>query len=269
MRHCSLVFVIVGSLFAQDTFQPKCNPDGNFGTKTQFDTTCSSATGTSKPNTGSFAQDKTKNNFCSGSDISQIHIIDLKTLENAISGNPQYASWKVGKEPPSRTPFTSLKGAFHEGQQVQLTAYIYEAEAADTDSGETVNCQMGTESGALHQVSSEQAKQFNDIHIALVTAPDVTDECQSVTAEITPHYRNSGWTETVFNGKLKGKLVRVTGQLMYDASHKPCTTTAQEPPRRQSAWEIHPVYQVEVCSTDDGLGGCEASFVTLNQFLSQ
>jgi hypothetical protein len=253
---------------AQSTFQTKCNPYGNFGTKTQFDSKCPSPTGTSKPNTGSFAQDTAKSNFCADSGVAQITITDLASLERAISSDPDYGSWKPGKEPPTRTAFTSLKGPFHEGQQVHLTAYILKAEAADTDSGETVNCQMGTDgSKARTQVGSQQARLYNDIHVALV-GPGVTDECQSVTAEITPHYRNAQWTAALFNVKLKGQLVRITGQLMYDTSHKPCQVSGEEPPRRQSSWEIHPVYQVEVCLADDKKGGCKTSFEALNQYLS-
>ena len=42
MRYCFVAVALVGALFAQDTFQTKCNPSGNFGTKTQFDSKCPS-----------------------------------------------------------------------------------------------------------------------------------------------------------------------------------------------------------------------------------
>jgi len=35
---------------------------------------------------------------------------------------------------------------------------------------------------------------------------------------------------------------------------------------RQSGWEIHPVYQVEICTKDDGKGKCTGEFVTADKF---
>jgi hypothetical protein len=53
--------------------------------------------------------------------------------------------------------------------------------------------------------------------------------------------------------------VRVTGQLFFDASHKLCTNgkAVGGNPARQSAWEIHPVYQADVCRHQT-LSECEA-----------
>jgi hypothetical protein len=63
--------------------------------------------------------------------------------------------------------------------------------------------------------------------------------------------------------------VRLTGPLFYDASHKPCILNSagkvirRESPARQTIWEIHPVYSIEVFDTskskwvdlDQSLGG--------------
>ena len=51
--------------------------------------------------------------------------------------------------------------------------------------------------------------------------------------------------------------VRVTGQLFFDSSHVPCAggKEVRTNPRRFSLWEIHPIYQFEVCTADcDGTG---------------
>lgn len=271
MRLCFLVFALAITVTAQhntkNEFKPNGNPFNNFGTANlPFDSNCTSQSGDAKSNTGSFAQDVVKNNFSASEPAKNITVIELVSLESEIAKNKDYQSWGSGKEPLSRDAFHNLKAGFDEGQMVTLTAYIFEAHAADTDSGETVNCQFGTKSTHNPVTNATLAASDNDVHIALVVAPSETNECQSVTAEVSPHFRPAPWAATAFNGRLKGKLVRLTGQLMYDASHKPCAASGQQPPKRQSSWEIHPVYQVEVCPKDDGKGTCTSEFESVSQF---
>ena len=76
-----------------------------------------------------------------------------------------------------------------------------------------------------------------------------TNECNSTTAEMSPHYRPPGWTPDRLT-KL-GKPVRIRGQLFYDNSHKPCTPGHTPNPHRVSLWEIHPVYSIDVCKSSD------------------
>src|SRR6185295_4882845 len=40
--------------------------------------------------------------------------------------------------------------------------------------------------------------------------------------------------------------LRVTGQMFFDGSHRPCVGEEGRP-RRISVWEIHPVYGIDVC----------------------
>lgn len=53
----------------------------------------------------------------------------------------------------------------------------------------------------------------------------------------------------------------MTGQLFYDASHRPCAGTpphaAQSAPARVSSWEIHPIYRIDVCKFKS-LQNCKA-----------
>jgi hypothetical protein len=65
--------------------------------------------------------------------------------------------------------------------------------------------------------------------------------------EIIPHFRPTGWTDAALNG-LNGHPVRLTGQLFFDASHKPCTPGKKAGPPPVSLWEIHLIYAVDVCS---------------------
>jgi hypothetical protein len=123
--------------------------------------------------------------------------------------------------------------------------------------GESVNCKgvpSNTESASIAR---------NDIHIVL-TAPGITDDCLSVTAEISPHFRPTLWNRfhgmgptpnsggKDVNKEAKGvnfknfQMVRITGPLFYDASHEPCSPGKHASPARRSLWEIHPAYKLEV-----------------------
>jgi hypothetical protein len=123
--------------------------------------------------------------------------------------------------------------------------------------GESVNCKGVPDLDASSEIDR------NDIHIVL-EAPGVMDECLSVTAEISPHFRPNSWRrfhnmgpnslgEDV-NLEAKGvnfnkfQMVRITGPLFYDASHEPCSPGKHASPARRSIWEIHPAYKLEVKS---------------------
>jgi hypothetical protein len=190
-------------------------------------------------------QNLVKNNFCSSATHPETYtpqmLIDLQKKTTVPSG--------YGKEPSDRKALDDLG----EGKVVRMKAYLLEAHHADLGSGptagESVNCNNGTE-------------PFNDVHIALGLTPGA-QECASVTAEITPHYRPATWDAIgnfeVFSGgkytvnpgmaaRLQAHPYRITGQLFFDASHHPCPCGSVKcEPLRSSVWEIHPVYQIEVC----------------------
>lgn len=52
---------------------------------------------------------------------------------------------------------------------------------------------------------------------------------------------DDGWASTS-----RFQLVRFTGQIFFDASHKPCSGGTGSP-KRSAIWELHPVYKVEIC----------------------
>jgi len=77
----------------------------------------------------------------------------------------------------------------------------------------------------------------------------------SNSAEMIPHYRPASWNVTYLQKIGHTTLVRVSGQLMYDADHKICGEqgfSASDNPSRLSGWEIHPVYNFEVCAQQSG-----------------
>jgi len=142
----------------------------------------------------------------------------------------------------NRSRLRSIK-PLGEGSIVRLVAYIKEAHTSDCEGGESVNC-------------DKTGFANNDIHIPLVEKPD-DDECLSVTAEMSPHFRPAAWSQIDQKTPVK-RLVRITGPLFFDSSHTPCTVTAdnqitaRETPARLSLWEIHPVYAIEICGTVAG-----------------
>lgn len=203
-------------------------------------------------------QNQAKNNFCAaGTPVTVTPAILLSLQKAAQKAKAPFGS--AAQLPKSRTVLESgfkIQGkTYHEGQLVQLAAFFIETHAADLSAGESVNCE--TKEDALS----------NDVHMALGTAYGA-DECSSVTAELSPHFRPADW-KIVADVKAKDKTtkpapitqfpVRVTGQLFFDASHKLCSNgkAIGGNPARQSAWEIHPVYRLDVCSHQT-LSACDA-----------
>jgi hypothetical protein len=90
-----------------------------------------------------------------------------------------------------------------------------------------------------------------------VTGSGHTDDAKrtSIVAEMTPHYRakfHPTWTAATV-AALKGRQVKVVGQLLVDADHNEAKQDCAFPNAvpascwRASTWELHPVTQFFVC----------------------
>jgi hypothetical protein len=257
---------------AQSTFDLKCHPFKALEAKHAIDGSCPSAAGDAQPATSGHAlQNIAKNNFCAGGQAVDITHDDLLQLQSAAQKIPGYQNWNRENLPPSRDPFTkNMSGKFKEGMLVRYTGFIYELHAADVESGESVNC-------------AQTGADVNDIHIAFVASPP-DRECTSITAEMSPHFRPNAWVASDMAPKIAAflepspgkwvsnapgkRLSRVTGQLMFDAAHKPCTggQPNKGDPSRASLWEVHPVYAMEVCTTT-GAKCADTDWKPLDQFL--
>lgn len=223
----------------QDRFVMKCHPFQAIEVHHPIDTSCGTqGKGTTE---GAKAQNTVKNNFCAGSDFQELSTQELVNRQQQVESIAGYSGWSGENLPTSRSQFEGMD----EGKPVRFVGYILEAHNADLTSGESVNC------GVKNDVAS------NDIHIALVGQPGIADECQSITAEMIPHYRPSTWTKTALARIGHTTLVRVSGQLMFDGAHKVCGDAgySSHDPKRSSDWEIHPVYAFEVCVKQSG-GNC-------------
>lgn len=238
-------FTLTALNWAQATFPDHCAgsaplPFAAIEVKHPIDSACG-LQGSPGASANSHTQNLVKNDFCATGTpqpFTPQMLIDLQTNNHIASGN--------GLEPADRSRLKTLG----EGKLVRMKAFLIEAHHADLGSGESVNC-----NGAV--------EEQNDIHIAFGPAVS-SKECASVSAEISPHFRPASWDQighfeqwaattkkyTVSPGmasRLQAHPYRVTGHLMFDASHAPCPCNTNCSPVRASVWEIHPVYNIEVC----------------------
>jgi len=178
-------------------------------------------------------QNLIKNNFCATTDFTDVSTSDFSALQQQVDSKGILGD--TSQIPVDRRPFKHVLKDVGEGSAVRFTGYIMDAHYSNLGKGESVNCKSA-------------GPEANDIHISLANKADESDLCQSITAEISPHMRPEGWEPAALARQAEGKvLVRIGGQLMYDAGHRPCSDGFRRPPQRLSTWEIHPVYSIEIC----------------------
>jgi hypothetical protein len=260
---------------AQPKFKLDCTLPALTPGPLAIDNVCGSK-GDSEANPPSAMQNEIKNRFCltdAADSPVELTFATFDALQKAAKdqhipfGRKMVNGESVEDLPPDRSAlvdlFTDDQGRkLGEGKLVTLEGFIFKAQHSNVGSGESVNCHTKTLAG-------------NDIHIALsrtkAGTKDLSEssECETVTAEITPHHRSAIYNrfdtnpKDFLNGKpqkpgkdklkgqplpLQGARVRLTGQLFFDASHSPCVNGTGGPPRR-SIWEIHPVYVIDVFET--------------------
>ena len=219
-------------------------------------------------NTGCFksaANDKQnaqKNNFCApvGS-ITPVTLETFKALNDASNSEP---SIPKGEPPQSRAKLANIIELSHnqrlgEGKVVSFVGFVLNAQHSNVDkdkpltagNGESVQCNL-------------LGCAYNDIHITLAADPNETKFCNTIVAEIVPHYRPPAWNlfdSPDYTSFFKTHPVKITGQLFFDGSHVPCTAEGKaglNPARdnqkdfeRLALWEIHPIYAIELCKFTD------------------
>ena len=159
----------------------------------------------------------------------------------------------------------------HEGNIFAMVGYLYFAEDTGRTTrerggpdakGETCNCQLKTgDSFDFHLgigFDALFARRLRNSRIQPDTRHPGTMEQTSIVAEMTPHTRHPTWTFARVSA-LRGKQVKVVGQLMLDNMHfnqrEDCGfADALSSCWRGSAWEIHPVAQFFVCRVS---GSCD------------
>lgn len=199
-----------------------------------------------------------KNNFCATNTAAAVSYNDFVNLQQASDKLKAAApSWWTGLLPSDRSKLPKVASSgggrsqkVGEGTKVVFVGFIREAKYDDTETGEDVNCKIGGK--GLVGTSD------NDIHISIgltqltKTPAETAERCQSLTAEMSPHFRPAVWEKIVstsFHKVFQTYPVRITGTLMMDAEHVPCVngTIRSGNPVRISVWEIHPVYAIDIC----------------------
>lgn len=216
-------------------------------------------------------QNKAKNNFGASGTAVVIRVTDIDLLERASIRARNCAARNganckrldlAGGIPEDREQLKAIATSSAGNELGEGTLVSLEAKVLDSHYSNTQYNRYGNAVGSGESVNCGNNKvDWNDVHIVLA-APGVTDECLSVTAEISPHYRPTAWRRFhKMSGPInnvakrvdfsKIQMVRITGPLFYDASHDPCSVgkngkRIRTSPARRSIWEIHPVYTLEV-----------------------
>ncbi len=215
-------------------------------------------------NTGCFksaANDKQnaqKNNFCAPTD--SITPVTLQTFSELNNASNSESSIPKGEPPASRAKLANIiklpnGKRLGESKVVSFVGYVHDARHSNVDkdnpltagAGESVQCNL-------------LGCAYNDIHITLAEDPNETKLCNTIVAEIVPHYRPPAWDlfdSPDYANFFKTHPAKIIGQLFFDGSHVPCTAEgkAGNNPARDNAkdferlalWEIHPIYAIDVC----------------------
>lgn len=218
---------------------------------------CAELTNTTQQPTPHQLMNIAKNNFCATNSAAAVSYKDFVNLQQATNKIKASApSWWTGLLPSDRTKLPKVASSgggrsqsVGDGTKVVFVGFIREAKYDDTETGEDVNCKIGGK-GLVGTVD-------NDIHISIGLTPLSTsatpaDKCQSLTAEMSPHFRPAVWEKIVstsFHKVFQTHPVRITGTFMADVEHIPCVNGKPSggSPVRISVWEIHPVYAIDVC----------------------
>ena len=174
------------------------------------------------------AESKAKNNFCAAT--SSVAPITYQTFID-LQKNTSFR--RSADRSPLASILTENGATLGEGKYVEYVGFLLHAQYSNRSKGEAVNCNI-------------PGIDTNDIHIQMVDDPDDDDACDSVTAQMSPHFRPEAWTPEKLNS-IQNRLIRLRGPLFYDGSHAPCHDNKRPNPQRISVWEIHPVYSVDVC----------------------
>ena len=218
-------------------------------------------------NTGCFKgpandqQNAMKNNLCAPTtNLTPVTLNTFGDLGNVSNNEPTIPK---GEPPPNRAKLTDIitlgNGTkLGEGKTVTFVGFVLDAGHSNVDkdnpltkgNGESVQCNL-------------LGCAYNDIHITLAEDPSEKALCNTVVAEIIPHYRPAAWDlfdSTDYTAFLKTHPVRISGQLFFDGSHVPCTSagkagfnpiTKHADFERLALWEIHPIYAIDVCKHTD------------------
>lgn len=232
-------------------FDSACNPFGKAAVAQAIDNTCA-ITGDAA-SAGDKAQDRLKNNLCVNGSARPITIKQLTDLQSdvdatGVSYGNEHEGHGGGPPADRSTLFTKLPaGSPKESDLVSFIGYIVEVKPG---SSETVDCHCtATDAIDVHIVVADHPLNLQtDPPNATsqqkhqITVKNDAQLCtNSFVVETIPHKRPAALERTAIEPLRDKQIVKITGPLLFDASHKPCsgTTPVKDDPARVTVFEIH------------------------------
>lgn len=231
------------------------------------------------------AQNLRKNNLCANTaePPKVVTVEDFAELQKQVDGLPDFRYGNPhsgGYGPPdNRNRLENLDSLsngkrLEEGDYVTFVGYMIETHyspKSSSDSGESVNCYYSDKPNVDIHVALSPTYFTIDKHESAVQRAAML--CHTISAEFIPHYRPQDWEKDSLDA-IADHPVKISGQLFFDGSHKPCNgniPAGQGEPRRLASWEIHPIYSISVCRNTDA-ASCRMNdssvWLTMRQALS-
>lgn len=232
-----------------------------------FDDSCGIGGVAASTDVGNQQQNRIKNGFCLTAKPVALKPQDLAALQKKVDALSDFKFGSGLSVPIDRSPLKDISSKngvpIGEGTLVVVVGYMIDPHYSDVKAGEGVNCK-------------HPGNEPNDIHFNIGSKWVEVDQldkdakkaqlCKLISGEISPHFRPESW-EVDHLDKLVRIPVRLTGQLFFDASHVPCRPNKPVNPARSSVWEVHPIYNVEVCKTKKHCRvDVDSDWITLNDF---
>jgi hypothetical protein len=250
-----LAMLLFAAHSSADEFPITCHP---YGVERQpIDQQCG-LQGAATASPANHAQNRAKNNLCATGTPKRLRQKTLKALQKAVDATGLAYGHHPGP-PASRsaltTPIVVGSQTFAEGDLVYFVGYISDAHAAGA---ETSNCGAKKPDVDVHFALSEKKLKFKKKEPKPKRDAKL---CKSFGAELIPHLRPEMWEAANIKDLEKEQaIVKVSGQLFFDGSHQPCVGKAPRTgdPARFTVWEIHPIYDLQVCK-HDSMSKCSPS----------
>jgi uncharacterized protein YraI len=212
-------------------------------------------TDSSKPNTYDAFLSYIKNLLPSPTSSEAESVGSLNSLADFQSFDKQSIALELGKQ--KQAPFAGQLADIGQGNIYTATGYIYYAIVGGI---ETCNCKLTNPLDRDFHIGlgfdaalAEKIRDGEVTNRGKNTDPEVQQT--SIIVEMTPHYRgqyHDTWTLPKVQ-QLEGRQVKIVGQLIVDNEHNTSDQNCAFDDHgvscwRGSAWELHPVTQVYICT---------------------
>jgi hypothetical protein len=225
---------------------------------------CTSPNKKNDPNTYDAYLSYVKNTIPKPADADGAIVATLASLDDVQALDQQLRDKHIGKD--DEAGIADELADIGQGNFYAVDGYLYYAK----DGGiETCNCKLSKRADIDFHIGigfdSAMASDIADGTVVFSNKPSKrTKEAErtSMIVEMSPHYRakyHPDWTQAQL-ARVKGRKVRVVGQLLADTEHNLPAQNCAFPNAtkstcwRASVWEIHPVMRFLVCKSGTACG---------------